>query len=241
MALQPQAVFSGDRASDRYGGLRSYLFALTGLTGIVDAISYLSLGHVFVANMTGNVVFVGFAAVAPAQFSVPASLAALAAFVLGGFVGGWVGTVARAHAARLLLAATLIELALLLAALLVALEAGASNPAPRYALIGLLAVTMGLQNGAVRRAGVPDITTTVLTSTLTALATDSRLTGGPGAHVLTRLGSIVFMVLGAAAGALLLDVAGVTATLAVCVVLLTIIAALLSRHWNWPEPVARVP
>ena len=31
------------------------------LVGVVDAVSILSLGRVFVANMTGNVVFVGFA------------------------------------------------------------------------------------------------------------------------------------------------------------------------------------
>jgi hypothetical protein len=36
------------------------LLTLTVVTGTVDAVSILSLGRVFVANMTGNVVFVGF-------------------------------------------------------------------------------------------------------------------------------------------------------------------------------------
>jgi hypothetical protein len=37
--------------------LPAMLLTLTVVTGVVDAASYLSLGHVFVANMTGNVVF----------------------------------------------------------------------------------------------------------------------------------------------------------------------------------------
>jgi hypothetical protein len=38
------------------------LLTLTAVTGLVDAVSYLRLGRVFVANMTGNVVFLGFSA-----------------------------------------------------------------------------------------------------------------------------------------------------------------------------------
>ena len=49
-------------AADRPDGpLPVFLVGLTVVTGLVDAFSYLSLGHVFVANMTGNVVFLGFA------------------------------------------------------------------------------------------------------------------------------------------------------------------------------------
>ena len=56
---------------------------LTVVTGVVDAVSYLKLGHVFVANMTGNVLFLGFAAADAAQFSVPVSLVAIRSFLLG--------------------------------------------------------------------------------------------------------------------------------------------------------------
>jgi uncharacterized membrane protein YoaK (UPF0700 family) len=38
------------------------LLGLTVVTGLVDAVSYLRLGRVFVANMTGNVVFLGLSA-----------------------------------------------------------------------------------------------------------------------------------------------------------------------------------
>lgn len=47
-------------AGDRHAPLVPMTVALTLLTGLVDAVSYLELGHVFVANMTGNVVFLGF-------------------------------------------------------------------------------------------------------------------------------------------------------------------------------------
>jgi uncharacterized membrane protein YoaK (UPF0700 family) len=59
------------------------LGVLTVVSGMGDAISYVGLGHVFVANMTGNVVFLGFGAAGAAQLSVPASLVALAGFLLG--------------------------------------------------------------------------------------------------------------------------------------------------------------
>jgi Protein of unknown function (DUF1275) len=57
---------------------------LTIATGIVDALAYLRLGHVFVANMTGNVVFLGFAAAGAHGLSAPGSLLALACFLPGG-------------------------------------------------------------------------------------------------------------------------------------------------------------
>jgi hypothetical protein len=72
----------------RHGPLPVLLLLLTLNTGIVDAVSILSLGRVFVANMTGNVVFVGFAAAGAPGFSLSASLWALAGFVAGAFLGG---------------------------------------------------------------------------------------------------------------------------------------------------------
>ena len=58
-----------------------------------------------------------------------------------------------------------------------------------------------MQNSTVRHLGAPDLTTTVLTLTLTGLAADSALAGGPGAKPHRRLGSVVAMLAGAAAGA----------------------------------------
>jgi len=64
-------------ADAKHGPLPPLLLTLTFVTGLVDAVSYLQLGHVFVANMTGNVVFLGFAVADAEDFSVPASLAAI--------------------------------------------------------------------------------------------------------------------------------------------------------------------
>jgi uncharacterized membrane protein YoaK (UPF0700 family) len=73
---------------DRQGPLPALLLILTGVTGLVDAVSYLKLGHVFVANMTGNVVFLGFAVADAADFTISASLIAIAAFMAGALAGG---------------------------------------------------------------------------------------------------------------------------------------------------------
>src|SRR5580704_12648879 len=47
------------------------LATLTVVSGVVDAVSYFGLGHVFTANMTGNVVLIGFALAGAPGFSSP--------------------------------------------------------------------------------------------------------------------------------------------------------------------------
>src|SRR5438093_4032078 len=64
------------------------LQALTAVTGLVDAVSHLPLGQVFVANMTGNVVFLGFSADPRTGLSAVASMIAIAGFTLGALAGG---------------------------------------------------------------------------------------------------------------------------------------------------------
>src|SRR5215469_1269259 len=63
--------------------LLGVLLALTLLSGLIDAVCYLGLGRVFTANMTGNVVVLGFAAAGAPGFSVPATLTSLAVFLVG--------------------------------------------------------------------------------------------------------------------------------------------------------------
>ena len=79
---------------------------MTVLTGLVDSFSYLLLGHVFVANMTGNVVFLGFAVVGAQGFSVAAFLVALASFGFGSVLGGRVVAQFGHHRARHIAVAT---------------------------------------------------------------------------------------------------------------------------------------
>jgi hypothetical protein len=85
----------------RHGPLPPLLLSMTLVTGLVDAFSYLVLGHVFVANMTGNVVFLGFALAGVPGFSVLASLAAVASFALGALLGGKLGSRYSDHRGRL--------------------------------------------------------------------------------------------------------------------------------------------
>jgi uncharacterized membrane protein YoaK (UPF0700 family) len=208
---------------DRHGPLPALLLVLTAVTGLVDAVSYLKLGHVFVANMTGNVVFLGFAVADADDFSIPGSLVAIAAFLAGALAGGRIGSSASQHRARILALATCLQIALVGAALVVSLFGLDPDIALfRYPLIALLALAMGLQNATARRLGVPDLTTTVLTLTLTGLAADSTLAGGKNPHPGRRLQAVAAMFLGAAVGAFLVFHVGVMAVLALALALLVL-------------------
>jgi uncharacterized membrane protein YoaK (UPF0700 family) len=187
-----------------HGPLPPLLVLLTVVTGLVDAVSYVALGHVFVANMTGNVVFLGFALAGAPGLSVWAALAAVGAFLAGALAGGRIAAQFAAHRGKLLRYATATSAPLVVTAVLIAALAGQPVSAgPRYALIVTLAAAMGIQNAVARRLAVPDLTTTVLTLTLTGLAADSKLAGGPGGHPARRLVAVAAMFTGALIGALL--------------------------------------
>ncbi len=181
------------------------LIALTLTTGFVDAASYLGLGRVFAANMTGNVVLLGFGIAGAAGLPVVAPLVSLMAFLLGAIVGGVMGTALSDRRRAHLLAALGIEATLLLtAAMVAAVTVVRPGKFVGYAVIGLLAFGMGARNATVRKLAVPDLTTTVLTMTLTGLAADLRLVGGTGAGTTRRATAVASMLIGAVIGALLL-------------------------------------
>ena len=178
------------------------LLALSAVTGLVDAASYLALGHVFTANMTGNVVLLGFAAAGASGLSVVRSGAALAAFVAGAWIGGrmsarlaagprhrWVGLAFGAESA-LLFAGT--------AAAQAASGDFAGQPRLLFAVIGSTALAMGLRYSTVVKLGVPDVNATVLTGTIATLAAGTHPRAARGAA------SVAWMFVGAAAGTLLI-------------------------------------
>src|SRR3954451_12330285 len=107
-------------ADRSHGPLPVFLVCLKVVTGLVDAFSYLSLGHVFVANMTGNVVFLGFALTGAGGISIVASLLAVLAFALGAAVGGRWGAGSQIHRGRLLAAATAVQAGVVLVAAVIA-------------------------------------------------------------------------------------------------------------------------
>ena len=201
------------------------LLVLTAVTGLVDAVSYLRLGHVFVANMTGNVVFLGFSIDPAAGLSAVASIIAIAGFVLGALAGGRIAhALAGARPARWLTLAFGVEAAVLaVVAVLVGVGVLPMTGHGNYATIAVLAIALGVQNSTVRHLGAPDLTTTVLTLTITGLAADSALAHGPGAKPHRRLGSIAAMLAGAAAGAAILQWSS-TAVVALAAVLVAAVA-----------------
>jgi uncharacterized membrane protein YoaK (UPF0700 family) len=203
---------------DRHGPLAPLLVSLTFVTGLVDAASYLKLGHVFVANMTGNVVFLGFALAGAAGLSTATSLLAIGSFLTGALAGGWLGSRHRQHRGHILRAASAVQVLLLAMALLLALLAVDSIAREvRYALVILLALAMGVQNASAQRLAVPGLPTTVLTRTLTGLAADSSIVGGPGSKPGRRVVGVASMLLGAFAGGLLALHVSVAAPLGVAV------------------------
>jgi uncharacterized membrane protein YoaK (UPF0700 family) len=212
----------------RDGLLPPLLVALTVVTGLVDSFSYLVLGHVFVANMTGNVVFFAFALAGVGGFSAPASVAAIGCFAVGALVVGRLGRSlagspgqspagspgqspagspgqSPAGQRELLLGVT-AGIEAVIVAETVTMAALTARPIPaglRYALIVSLSLAMGAQNATARKLAVPDLTTTVLTLTITGIAADSPVAGATGAHAARRLISVLAMFVGALAGALL--------------------------------------
>jgi uncharacterized membrane protein YoaK (UPF0700 family) len=208
----------------RDGLLPPLLLLLTVVTGLVDAASYLKLGHVFVANMTGNVVFIGFALAGAKGLSVPASLAAVGSFLVGGVVGGRLGGRTDRARARMLASAAAVQTVVVAVAVAVGATADQPRHVSQYVLIGLLAVAMGLQNAVVRRLAVPELTTTVLTMTLTGVAADSHLAGGAGSRIGRRGLAVVAMLTGALAGGVLALEVGIWAPLAGAATILLIVS-----------------
>jgi uncharacterized membrane protein YoaK (UPF0700 family) len=222
-----ETVWPGRDGPD--GLLPPLLLLLTVVTGLVDAASYLKLGHVFVANMTGNVVFLGFAIAGAGGLSIWASLVAIGSFLVGGLAGGRIGgrhAEQRGTLLRVALAAQLPAVAVAVA--LVAAGGDPIDGARRYVVTAALALAMGVQNATARRLAVPELTTTVLTMTLTGIAADSHLAGGAGSKIGRRLVAVAAMLAGALIGALLALRIGTVAPLAAAAGVLTV--TLVAAH-----------
>jgi uncharacterized membrane protein YoaK (UPF0700 family) len=155
-------------------GRESMLLALTFAAGSVDAISYLGLGNVFTAMMTGNTVLLGLALAQGHVLAALRSIVALITFAFGVFLGAiiverdskpadWPAAVTAALALETVTLSTFAGISYL-------------SRDPRvgviYVLIILSALAMGIQSAAVRRLGVPGIATTYITGTLTSLMVD---------------------------------------------------------------------
>jgi uncharacterized membrane protein YoaK (UPF0700 family) len=220
-------------AHPKHGPLPALLLLLTVSTGMVDAVSILSLGRVFVANMTGNIVFIGFALAGAPGFSLQASLVALAAFLAGAGLGGVLVGRYRGRRGVLLRNTVGLELILLAGAAVVLGLAGSPYGAVAQDLaVAFAGAALGLQNAAVRNLAVPDLTTTVLTMTLTGVAADLRSRDYRVAA--RRIVAVLAMLGGAVAGALLVRHA--TATLALTIASVLVAAVLIGATVSTRKP-----
>jgi uncharacterized membrane protein YoaK (UPF0700 family) len=223
------------RSSVGFDRLTLLLLGLTGVTGLVDAFSFLLLGRVFVANMTGNVVFLAFGFAGTPGFSIPASLIGVGAFAAGAFVGGRLAARAGGDRLGLLARAVGLEIVLDAVALAVAARLDLSAAPTQYLLIALLAPAMGIQNAAARKLAVPDLTTTVLTLTITGLSADRPWLGEGSTRSARRVASVGSMFAGAVVGALLvLHVSGASVLL-VALAILAGVAAAAARGFEAPS------
>lgn len=180
------------------------LLLLTFATGLADSISILVLGHVFVANMTGNVIFLGFWMAPRTSIDLTAVSVALPTFIsttiLSGRLSRHFGDRARTWITTVLTA----EIVLLVT---LSILAGTGvlhyHDNTKLIMIGFLTVTFGLQHSSARQFGIQELSTTVLTSTIVSLGLDSRLAGGTGERQKLRFSVVFTMCAGAFLGATL--------------------------------------
>lgn len=175
---------------------------LTFATGLVDAVSVLVLGHVFVANMTGNVIFLGFWFVERSGVDMAAAVVAFVSFVAGTVLGGRLSRHLDAHVRRWMMVALGTEVVVLVTlSVLAGTGVLAYQGYDRLVIIAGLAVTFGSQNATARQFGIQELSTTVLTSTIVGIGFDSRLAGGTGQREKLRYGVVLTMLGGAVVGA----------------------------------------
>jgi uncharacterized membrane protein YoaK (UPF0700 family) len=214
------------------------LLVLSATTGMVDAASILGMDKVFTANMTGNVVFLAFAAAGAQGFHAWNYVVALGAFMLG---AGLAGRMWRRHDAErlslMLVRAAAIESALLFLAGALALHNVAAVSAlwKTLAVMALAAGAMGFRNAVVRQLKVPDLTTTVLTLTITGIASDSRLASGMAPNVAARLGAVASIFAGALFGAVVFLRVGLGPTLLITGGVVLLGTFLFVRHPQMAE------
>ena len=187
------------------------MLVLTFTTGIVDAVGFLGLDRVFTGNMTGNVVILGMAVVGAEDLPVVGPVLALVGFMAGAALGGRVLKRAAGKWTGLT-TALFLTVGLVCLGLAVVLLVVGDHPDPAVGLpvTTLLGAAMGLQAATARFVAVKDVTTVVVTSTITGLAADSRLGSGKsrtdGGGSGRRFLAVVLILAGAAAGAALLTI-----------------------------------
>lgn len=173
-------------------------------TGIADAIGYLGFDHIFTANMTGNVIILGMGLAGNDGLPVAGPIIALAAFFIGALASGRLLHRIGKGWSRPVALMFLVEAAALctagIALIMIPIE---PRSGAMYAFTAITACALGCQAAAARKIGVKDVTTVVVTSTITGLASESRLAGGDGARSARKALAVLSIACGAVVGGIL--------------------------------------
>lgn len=184
------------------------MLLLTFSTGVIDAVGYLGLDRVFTGNMTGNVVLLGMAVAGGNDLPVLRPALALLFFMVGALLAGrMLRKAPEGWSGRTSVAFGVVAVGTAALAVVVGLVDVSADEVLGSAVTSGLATVMGVQAATAKRLKVAEITTVVVTSTITGLASDSRLAGGNGKFWARRALAILLIGLGAVAGgfALLID------------------------------------
>ncbi|MFE9630961.1 YoaK family protein [Streptomyces sp. NPDC006463] len=192
--------------------LAGLMIVLTGVTGLVEAVSLLALGPVFTAMQTGNVLFLAFGLARQGNLPALSAAASVTAFAAGAVCGARMESAADARGWRWAELGLYVEAALILAGAATGwgVEPRFGHPSAEHlAVTGMLAAAMGIRTVTSMRVNVPGVPTTLITRSLTALigssalGRDSAFGYGTGAWV-RRAGAVLAMFVGGLTGALLI-------------------------------------
>lgn len=192
---------SGSEAREATTGHQVAGVLLTFTSGAVDVTCFLALGKVFASVMTGNMVLLGLAA-----GTSNATLALASGLAFLGYVSGTTAGALITARSRGMLKAIVVELCLIIVftAVWEALDARPGVIA-KHALVFVVSAAMGLQSAAVISLGVPNFSTTYMTSTLTRVFMQLTAKARSGGHIdAWALGRLLALIAGVALTALLL-------------------------------------
>src|SRR5258708_25282212 len=213
------------------------LNALTISSGAVDAISFLALGKVFSAFMTGNIAFLGLRVAGASAPGGVAIVVSMAAFAVGVYLSTRIvrpskGSGVWPQRVTVALGVSLIAHAVFLAVWF------ASNGQPitdvAHVLLGLWALAMGMQSAAVRTLHVDGVFTTAAPATIIFLVGDITNWSATVTERRRLAGVLVSLLVGATAGGLLLVHAHIYAPVLPFVITVAVVATaatlLRERH-----------
>ena len=146
------------------------LLLLASVAGTIDVMSYYRLGHVFTANMTGNTILLGLSIGQGKLASSLHSLAALAGFITGAFIGAFIVENTKKGWSYLITLSVLVETVIIFILALIWFEEIQPPGEPiLYVSIILSAIAMGMQSATVRHLNIPGVVTTFITGTITSI------------------------------------------------------------------------